>query len=1269
MAGIELSRVVALVGRLGNGQNQFGTGFLVAPGRVLTTAHCTRDMHSGQAFTELSVVRASGGAPVTIRPEDIVLSELLDLAVVTITARETGWHGDITPVVFGRVRRTHSGILGDCEAIGYPRFQHDPIAGVRASAEMHGTIYFTDEAEKDRLLIRDPTITPSWTDVRQTGDGPLWGGYSGALVFHSGRAIGVVVQHHPRQAETAIRLVPFDALAHAHDDAESARLASILGVGDEDMLPWVSEQEDPPNVRQVRRTHAQPRTPRFRDPHANLSALRSLAVPGTLTAVVGQAGVGKSRLVAELFDAHSGCACHDVVVWLDAQRDLDQEIADSLAAVPELDRGRRGPESIRAAWDRGGRWLVVIDNVGDPSELDRLAGVPPNVTMVVTSRSRAVVEDATAVIDVAPWVGNAAGDAAGLDMLREVARRESDPGASALARRLGGLPLFIRLAGRYCARSKVSFADYMAVIAEDAGRDPIWRTSVQSAETAAPGAARVYVVLCFLSWGGGFGAGPRSDLPGLDRAWLCGEIARRSRIDRRAVDAALVELDGLSLCDLSDSRVAPVHNLLAELVSTAAFQSAEHPDVDAVLIGLLADVAELRLSQLATIDQSSMSKLASLLVRSDAGGVSGTSRRAALSIAFAAHHRVELPGSWLAARFAHGSFGPASTTVGEWGGRGIGALVVTGDTDDKVLVAAHGGQLRRWRLLDSVGALRPTPLDPVETTHRYVNAIVPIVLPTGRCLLVAGDGVTVHDEDTGELLVELVERSIEVRSVAVISTDPLSILVGHYSGLRVATAGQAQLDANGFTGLVHAVSTIDIGETTVLLAARGGELHFFDTSLQALREPVPAECDVVYQILIAARGDDRWLVACGGERLSVLDTSSWRVVAQLHHRNGLQCAALVGDEDRSAVVVGATYDVECYELPDLAVRWTITPGHASLVEHVAAFAAAGTDINISCDGLHDQIAISVVTGAATGPQGPTHLAYSHHSGHDYFIAASDDGEIVAIDSALGTATTIGRLDAAVKRVTPGRGGAVYMGDHAGSVHRWSADGGLETIASANQREIEAMVAVSNNDSDDLVIVASDPTSRKTMITRLTGDRPDVEIRSGWPIHAALGAAGAAIFLWETSGRNTAVEVLDEAGKHHLLPCPAGFQDGCCLAVASEPIVIAVGGVDRSGWVAAWDLSDSRQRWVVHLANWANVIAVGRLDGAPVALCAGIDRTLRIIDVRSGAVLEKIGILHASRSLSVGRSTVAIGTNGGLIVLNVPGIEPYSIDDPVRQFSF
>jgi len=68
-----------------------------------------------------------------------------------------------------------------------------------------------------------------------------WDGFSGALVFYRGRAIGVVVEHHPRQGDSALRAMAFDTIAKkATTDASAQRVAEILGLPTEEMLPWAT---------------------------------------------------------------------------------------------------------------------------------------------------------------------------------------------------------------------------------------------------------------------------------------------------------------------------------------------------------------------------------------------------------------------------------------------------------------------------------------------------------------------------------------------------------------------------------------------------------------------------------------------------------------------------------------------------------------------------------------------------------------------------------------------------------------------------------------------------------------------------------------------------------------------------------------------------------------------------------------------------------------------------------------------------------------------
>ena len=136
-------------------------------------------------------------------------------------------------------------MLDDCTGIGFPLFQRDPDRRTRHTSEFHGKIYQTDERESGRLLMREPLISPgpvtspeaeAVNEPDEKGSSP-WGGLSGALMFYRGSAIGVVVEHHPRQGDNALLAMGFERMA-----ATCAQIRQRLGLPEPDSLPWASEQ-------------------------------------------------------------------------------------------------------------------------------------------------------------------------------------------------------------------------------------------------------------------------------------------------------------------------------------------------------------------------------------------------------------------------------------------------------------------------------------------------------------------------------------------------------------------------------------------------------------------------------------------------------------------------------------------------------------------------------------------------------------------------------------------------------------------------------------------------------------------------------------------------------------------------------------------------------------------------------------------------------------------------------------------------------------------
>jgi formylglycine-generating enzyme required for sulfatase activity len=208
--------VVAVVATLPSGLEQTGSGYLVDARTVLTAEHCTRDAAAGDLPTRLRVIRAPDGRTAEVAAGEVTRDARLDVAVLNFDPPL--WDEDLAPVSFCRVDREHAGILQDCTAIGFPLLQRDP-GGHRGHAEFHGVIYQTDEAESGRLLMREQNVRPGPIPIAGGSEGSgeyrpsPWGGLSGAVAFLQDAAVGVVVEHHPRQGDNAIQLIGFERIA------------------------------------------------------------------------------------------------------------------------------------------------------------------------------------------------------------------------------------------------------------------------------------------------------------------------------------------------------------------------------------------------------------------------------------------------------------------------------------------------------------------------------------------------------------------------------------------------------------------------------------------------------------------------------------------------------------------------------------------------------------------------------------------------------------------------------------------------------------------------------------------------------------------------------------------------------------------------------------------------------------------------------------------------------------------------------------------------
>ena len=230
---------------------------------MLTARHCTVDKKTNHPATSLRLSRRSDGseAPATLHAAGP------DLDVAVLAVGDPAWAMPVAsePPEFGRVDRRRSGELRDCQAIGFPLWQLDHSDQGRNAAELHGTIRVTEDVESRRLVMRDALLydvtIPSSVAAEDRADRSPWGGLSGALVFYQGKALGVVIEHHPRKGRSAITILPVEQFASppSRDSPELSTVAEALGLPPASDLPLAWGRPDAAGPQE--RTDLTPSTP------------------------------------------------------------------------------------------------------------------------------------------------------------------------------------------------------------------------------------------------------------------------------------------------------------------------------------------------------------------------------------------------------------------------------------------------------------------------------------------------------------------------------------------------------------------------------------------------------------------------------------------------------------------------------------------------------------------------------------------------------------------------------------------------------------------------------------------------------------------------------------------------------------------------------------------------------------------------------------------------------------------------------------------------
>ncbi|WP_329169603.1 trypsin-like peptidase domain-containing protein [Streptomyces sp. NBC_01685] len=197
-----------------------GSGYLVAPDRVLTAAHVVADATAirvrfdadqpGERTAEAEVVWAHPG---------------IDVAVLVLPADRAA---TVEAAEFGRVGRRANAENLHCTAVGFPWFklrgtdQDEPP--YRDCEQVHATCAPLSNRREGTLDLVVPPPAPH----PERGASP-WEGMSGAAVFSGGRIIGVITAHHLADGLGRLAASRVDRWAERLEDGEVRTLETLLG--------------------------------------------------------------------------------------------------------------------------------------------------------------------------------------------------------------------------------------------------------------------------------------------------------------------------------------------------------------------------------------------------------------------------------------------------------------------------------------------------------------------------------------------------------------------------------------------------------------------------------------------------------------------------------------------------------------------------------------------------------------------------------------------------------------------------------------------------------------------------------------------------------------------------------------------------------------------------------------------------------------------------------------------------------------------------------
>ena len=388
------ARVIEVITDLGaaaGSRYQYGSGCVVSGRTVLTAAHVVAGAVS-------ATVRDPGKREYTATVDPHFVGDVdgpgPDLALLEID--DPAFRDGLPPIGLARVYRDSASgePVERCHAVGYPWFAETRSrTEVRDTVDAIGVVPVLSKLAAGLLSVQ-VTVAPRALPPQEIALGKSeWSGMSGAPVVASGRLLGVVTEHAPREGPSAVTAVPLTALQAdpAHEEwgpgvADPANWWSRLGVrGIDDLQPLPVPPPPRPKpvywstLREFGRALHQ-RMPQLVGRQRDLAKIAAFATGGEgYLWLIGDAFAGKSALLYEAVTVGLPDEV-DVICYFLSRSAADATSDRFLAAVVpqlaylcEVDPPSADRDQYHALWERaadravqrGRHLLLVVDGLDE----------------------------------------------------------------------------------------------------------------------------------------------------------------------------------------------------------------------------------------------------------------------------------------------------------------------------------------------------------------------------------------------------------------------------------------------------------------------------------------------------------------------------------------------------------------------------------------------------------------------------------------------------------------------------------------------------------------------------------------------------------------------------------------------------------------------------------------------------------------------------------------------------------------------------------------